>query len=263
MLTLTLLGYIVMMSAEHVTILYFVCTVYCVLYVAEQRTVRLVSKHQPGAELAGQHWGMDHFSCCHLNFMLWKLRYNTEMLHLNFIKGVCEWFIVFHPARDTWSHNTGCYRVFLWGTLFWLLSLTYKESAADEVQLIPYYLSMLFVRPGQARAEAGTMSSLENYKWVYLAFQRRLRVTRISRYGYRGIFIVMSSHDPALQLNSALVQAGAPLSSLLSWFIKIPGLGWEVRQPSGHSVLGRNKEIWISNFGITNFTVMHLHNVLK
>ena len=85
------------------------CTVYCVLYVAEQRTVRLVSKHQPGAELAGQHWGMDHFSCCHLNFMLWKLRYNTEMLHLNFMKGVCEWFIVFHPARDTWSHNTGCF----------------------------------------------------------------------------------------------------------------------------------------------------------
>ena len=61
---------IVMMSAEHVTILYFVCTVYSVLYVAEQRTVRLVSKHQPGAELAGQHWGMDHFSCCHPNFML-------------------------------------------------------------------------------------------------------------------------------------------------------------------------------------------------
>ena len=127
------------------------CTVYCVLYVAEQRTVRLVSKHQPGAELAGQHWGMDHFSCCHLNFMLWKLRYNTEMLHLNFMKGVCEWFIVFHPARDTWSHNTGCYRVFLWGTLFWLLSLTCKGwLPADEVQLIPYYLSMLFVRPGQA-----------------------------------------------------------------------------------------------------------------
>ena len=128
--------------------------------------------------------------------------------------------------------------------------------------------SILFInavceaRPG-TRAEAGTMSSLENYKWVYLAFQRRLRVTRISRYGYRGIFIVMSSRGPAPQLNSALVQAGAPLSSLLSWFIKIPGLGWEVRQPSGHSVLGRNKEIWISNFGITNFTVMHLHNVLK
>ena len=100
-----------------------------------------------------------------------------------------------------------------------------KGLPADEVQLIPYYLSMLFVRPGQARAEAGTMSSLENYKWVYLAFQRRLDVTRISRYGYRGIFIVMSSHDPALQLNSALVQAGAPLSSLLSSFIKIPGLG--------------------------------------
>ena len=162
------------------------------------------------------------------------------------------------------GHLEPQYRVFLWGTLFWLLSLTCKGwLPADEVQLIPYYLSMLFVRPGQARAEEGTMSSLENYKWVYLAFQRRLRVTRISRYGYRGIFIVMSSHGPAPQLNSALVQAGAPLSSLLSSLMKIPGLGWEVRQPSGHSVLGRNKEIWISNFGITNFTVMHLHNVLK
>ena len=49
--------------------------------------------------------------------------------------------------------------------------------------------SILFInavceaRPG-TRAEAGTMSSLENYKWVYLAFQRCLDVTRISRYGY-------------------------------------------------------------------------------
>ena len=50
--------------------------------------------------------------------------------------------------------------------------------------------SILFInavceaRPG-TRAEAGTMSSLENYKWVYLAFQRRLDVTRISRYGIK------------------------------------------------------------------------------
>ena len=144
------------------------------------------------------------------------------MLHLNFIKGVCEWFIVFHPAWDTWSHNTGCFYEELYSDFY--LSLE-KGLPADEVQLIPYYLSMLFVRPGQARAEAGTMSSLENYKWVYLAFQRRLRVTRISRYGYRGIFIVMSSHGPAPQLNSALVQAGTPLSSLLSSLMKIPGLG--------------------------------------
>ena len=162
------------------------------------------------------------------------------------------------------GHLEPQYRVFLWGTLFWLLSLTSKGSASwrGAINSILFINAVCEARPG-TRAEAGTMSSLENYKWVYLAFQRRLRVTRISRYAYKGIFIVMSSHDPALQLNSALVQAGAPLSSLLSSLMKIPGLGWEVRQPSGHSVLGRNKEIWISNFGITNFTVMHLHNVLK
>ena len=99
---------------------------------------------------------------------------------------------------------TGCFYEELYSDFY--LSLP-KGLPVDEVQLIPYYLSMLFVRPGQARAEAGTMSSLENYKWVYLAFQRRLRVTRISRYGYRGIFIVMSSHDPALQ----------PYNSILPW----------------------------------------------
>ena len=69
------------------------------------------------------------------------------MLHLNFIKGVCEWFIVFHPARDTWSHNTGCFYEELYSDFY--LSLP-KGLPADEVQLIPYYLSMLFVRPGQA-----------------------------------------------------------------------------------------------------------------
>ena len=69
------------------------------------------------------------------------------MLHLNFMKGVCEWFIVFYPARDTVSHNTGCFYEELYSDFY--LSLA-KGLPADEVQLIPYYLSMLFVRPGQA-----------------------------------------------------------------------------------------------------------------
>ena len=89
--------------------------------------------------------------------------------------------------------------------------------------------SILFInavceaRPG-TRAEAGTMSSLENYKWVYLAFQRRLDVTRISRYAYKGIFIVMSSHGPAPQLNSALVQAETLCQVFFPALLKY--LGW-------------------------------------
>ena len=98
--------------------------VYCVLCTVCFRAAHraLSVKTSARSQLAGQHWGMDHFSCCHLNFMLWKLRYNTEMLHLNFIKGVCEWFIVFHPARDTWSHNTGCFYEELYSDFY--LSLT-------------------------------------------------------------------------------------------------------------------------------------------
>ena len=123
------------------------------------------------------------------------------------------------------GHLEPQYRVFLWETLFWLLSLTSKGSASwrGAINSILFINAVCEARPG-TRAEAGTMSSLENYKWVYLAFQRRLRVTRISRYGYRGIFFVMSSHGPAPQLNSALVQAETLCQVFFPGLLKY--LGW-------------------------------------
>ena len=171
-------------GAELVTILYLLCvlcTVYCTILYCVLCTVCCraahralgVSKHHPGSQVAGQHWEMDHFSCCHLNFMVWKLRYNTEMLHLNFIKGVCECFIVFHPAWDTWTHNTGCFYEELYSDFYLspTKGLPSWRGAINSILFTNAVCEAGQARPG-ARAEAGTMSSLENYKWVYLAFQR-------------------------------------------------------------------------------------------